>query len=139
MPVQLEIISPERLLLRKDVDMAVLPGAEGDIAAMPDHAPLMLVLRGGLVSLYEGDKVTEQFFVAGGFADMTPDRCTILADEAKRLDEISVETARSRLAALETAFANVAAEDVDAMDTMAKRLQAARAEIEAAEEAHPTH
>lgn len=139
MPVQVEIISPEKLLFRKEVEMAVIPGLEGDIAAMPQRAPIMMLLRGGLVSLYEGDRVTEQYFVSGGFADMTAERCTILADDAKPVDQISVEDARSRLSNLETALANVAAEDVETLESMSRRIQSARAEIEAAEELHPTH
>lgn len=133
MSVQLEIISPEKLLLRKDVQMAVIPGAEGDIAAIPGHAPIMMMLRGGLVSLYEGGQIVEQYFISGGFADMTAERCTVLADEVKMLSEISVENARSRLAGLESSFANVAAEDISTQDTIARRIQAVRAEIEAAE------
>lgn len=139
MPLQVEIISPEKVLFRREVDMAVMPGSEGDIAAMPDHAPLMLALRGGVVSIYAGDRITDQFFVGGGFADMTADRCTILADEALPVSEISVDDARSRLAELETSFANVTAEDVTLQDTMSRRIQSVRAEIEAAEASHPTH
>jgi len=139
MPVQVEIISPEKLLFRKEVEMAVIPGLEGDIAAMPQRAPIMMLLRGGLVSLYEGDRIIEQFFVSGGFADMTAERCTILADEAKAIGDISIEDARTRLSKLEESFANVAVEDVGTIDTMTRRIQAARAEIEAAEARNPTH
>ncbi|AOX20510.1 ATP synthase F1 subunit epsilon [Kozakia baliensis] len=139
MPIQVEIISPEKVLFRREVEMAVMPGAEGDIAAMPDHAPMMLLLRGGVVSLYEGDRIVEQFFVGGGFADMTPERCTILADEALPVAEIKVDDARSRLQELETQFANVTADDIAGQDKMSRRIQIARAEIEAAEVSHPTH
>jgi F-type H+-transporting ATPase subunit epsilon len=138
MPVTVEIITPEKLLFRKETELAVIPGSEGDIAAMPGRAPLMLTLRGGTVSFYEGDKITEQFFVGGGFADMAGDRCTVLADAAVPVAEISTETARTRLAELETAFANVAAEDVAQLDTISRRIQIARAEIEAAEQTRPT-
>ena len=74
MPIQIEIISPEKVLVSREVDMAVLPGMEGDIAAMPEHAPMMLLLRGGVVALYEGDKVTDRDFVGGGVADITTTR-----------------------------------------------------------------
>ncbi|GAB6855473.1 ATP synthase F1 subunit epsilon [Asaia astilbis] len=139
MPVQVEIISPEKLLFQKEVEMAVLPGEEGDIAAMPDHAPIMLLLRGGIVSLYENGVVTERFFVSGGFADITADRCTILADEALTIDEIVVSEAQTRLETLEVELTNVAADDIADQDRLSRKIQAARAAIEAAEAAHPLH
>ncbi|GBQ11799.1 ATP synthase F1 subunit epsilon [Swaminathania salitolerans] len=139
MPVQVEIISPEKLLFRKEVEMAVLPGEDGDIAAMPDHAPIMLLLRGGVVSLYENGQVTERFFVSGGFADITSQRCTILADEALPVTEIVLSEAQERLERLETQFTNVAADDISHQDSLSRRIQSARAEIEAAEISHPTH
>ena len=56
-PIDVEIVSPERRLLARAVDMAVVPGSEGDLAAMPDHAPMIVLLRGGVVSLHQGDQV----------------------------------------------------------------------------------
>ncbi|WP_025884913.1 ATP synthase F1 subunit epsilon [Asaia prunellae] len=139
MPVQVEIISPEKLLFQKEVEMAVIPGEEGDIAAMPDHAPIMLLLRGGIVSLYENGVVTERFFVSGGFADITATRCTILADEALAVEEIVVSEAASRLEMLEVQLTNIAADDIADQDRLSRKIQAARAAIEAAEAAHPLH
>ncbi|RUT24990.1 ATP synthase F1 subunit epsilon [Asaia sp. W19] len=139
MPVQVEIISPEKLLFRKEVEMAVIPGEEGDIAAMPDHAPIMLLLRGGVVSLYEGGVVTERFFVSGGFADITADRCTILADEALPVEDIVLSEAETRLEMLEMQLTNVAADDIIDQERISRKIQATRAAIEAAEAAHPIH
>ncbi|WP_122048768.1 ATP synthase F1 subunit epsilon [Asaia bogorensis] len=139
MPVQVEIISPEKLLFRKEVEMAVIPGEEGDIAAMPDHAPIMLLLRGGVVSLYEGGVVTERFFVSGGFADITADRCTILADEALPIKDIVLTEAESRLETLELQLTNVAADDLADIERISRKIQATRAAIEAAEAAHPIY
>lgn len=139
MPVQVEIISPEKLLFRKEVEMAVIPGEVGDIAAMPDHAPIMLLLRGGVVSLYEGNVVTERFFVSGGFADITADRCTILADEALPIKDIVLTEAQSRLQTLELQLTNVTADDLTGMDQISRKIQSARAEIEAAEASHPIY
>ena len=59
MPVNLEIVSPEKLLLSRDVDMVVIPASEGDMGVLEGHAPMMVMLRGGVVSLYEGDRVTD--------------------------------------------------------------------------------
>ena len=57
MPVQIEIISPEKVLVSCQVDMAVLPGIDGDLAAMPEHAPIMSLLRGGVVTLYKDNAI----------------------------------------------------------------------------------
>ena len=62
MPVNLEIVSPEKLLLSRPVDMVVIPASEGDMGVLEGHAPMIVMLRGGLISLYEGDRVTDTLF-----------------------------------------------------------------------------
>ena len=81
MPVNLEIVSPERLLLSRPVDMVVIPASEGDMGVLEGHAPAIVMLRGGIIALYEGEQITDQMYVAGGFAEVTPERCTVLANE----------------------------------------------------------
>ncbi|MEE8658325.1 ATP synthase epsilon chain [Acetobacteraceae bacterium EV16G] len=139
MPVLLEIISPEKILFSANVDMSVIPGEEGDIAAMPERAPLMISLRGGVLSYYQGEKVAGTFFIAGGFADMNAEKCTVLADDAYPVSDISTRDAYTALEGLEAALANVTAENVVEQDRIARRIQIVRAEIEAAEEKSPTH
>ncbi len=126
MPVQLEIVSPARLLLSRAVDMVVMPGYEGDLAAMQNHAPMITLLRGGVIALYEGNQVTDRFFVAGGFAEITPDRCTILADDAVPVNELSAADADARLQKAEGAWANVDKMDITARDAVLDQLQSAR-------------
>ncbi|MGC8468584.1 MAG: ATP synthase F1 subunit epsilon [Acetobacteraceae bacterium] len=104
MPVALEIVSPEKLLLSRQVDMAVVPGSEGDIGVLAGHAPMIIMLRGGVVSIYEGEQVTGRLFVSSGFAEITPDRCTVLADEAVPVGELVKAEAEARLAAAEAAY-----------------------------------
>ncbi|MBS0960194.1 MULTISPECIES: ATP synthase F1 subunit epsilon [Acetobacter] len=137
MPVQLDIISPEKVLVSREVEMAVIPGAEGDIAAMPEHAPVMLLLRGGVVSLYENGVVTDRFFVEGGFADITADRCTVLADRAVPVSEISVDEATARLEELTTLWGRSDKhDDPQSIDALQAQILSARAEIDAASAAH---
>ncbi|MBS0966560.1 MAG: ATP synthase F1 subunit epsilon [Acetobacter okinawensis] len=131
MPIQIEIISPEKVLVSREVDMAVLPGMEGDIAAMPEHSPMMLLLRGGVVALYEGDKVTDRYFVGGGFADITPTRCTVLADKAVPVSDISIDTATAQLEALSEAWDKADKTDTSRLVVLQDQIQAVRAEIEA--------
>lgn len=131
MPIQIEIISPEKVLVSREVDMVVMPGAEGDIAAMPERAPMMLLLRGGVVSLYENDAVTDRFFVGGGFADMTATRCTILADKAEPVSEISIDNATAALEALTEAWDKADKTDISRLDVLQDKILSVRAEIEA--------
>ncbi|MBS1023034.1 ATP synthase F1 subunit epsilon [Gluconobacter cerinus] len=133
MPLRIEIVSPEKRLVDRQVDMAVVPGMEGDIAAMPDRAPLMLQLRGGVVALYEGDKIVDRYFVGGGFADMGAEHCTILADSAQLMSELSADDARDRLRDLETTWAQIEPNDTDAHDRLSREIQSVRAELEAVE------
>jgi F-type H+-transporting ATPase subunit epsilon len=135
MPVDLEIVSPEKLLLSRPVDMVVLPGAEGEIGAQAQHAPMILLLRGGTVRLYEGAQVTERLFVSGGFAEITPTRVTVLADEATPVAQVSRAEGERRLAAAQADYDKADKTDVSALDAAMARLQSARAMIEAAQAA----
>ena len=131
MPIEVEIVSPERLLLSKQADMAVVPSIEGDLAAMEEHAPMIVLLRGGLVTLYEGDKETDRLYVAGGFAEITGDRCTVLADEAIPPNEIDRADADRRLQEAQKAYDETDMTDFDAVPLAADRLQVAQSRIEA--------
>ena len=99
MPVSFELVSPERLLLSEEVAMVVVPGAEGDFGVLPGHAPLISTLRPGVIATWENDAVDRRIFVAGGFAEVVDDRCTVLAEEALPVEEIDPATAGQRLAA----------------------------------------
>ncbi len=132
MPVALEIVSPEKLLLARPVDMVVIPASEGDIGVLPNHAPMIVLLRGGTVSIYEGNRVTDTLFVSGGFAEITPERCTVLADEAMPTAELSRAEGEARLASAEARYAAADKMDVPALDGAMDEMQSARAMIEAA-------
>jgi F-type H+-transporting ATPase subunit epsilon len=131
MPVNLEIVSPERLLLSKPVEMVVIPASEGDMGVLEGHAPAIVMLRGGIIALYENDQVTDQMYVSGGFAEVTPERCTVLANEVLAPTDLSREEGERRLAAAEEALAQVEANDVAAEEMALERVQSARALVEA--------
>ena len=131
MPVNLEIVSPEKLLLSREVDMVVIPAAEGDMGVLEGHAPMMVTLRGGIVSLYSGDQVTESLFVAGGFAEVTPERCTVLAGEAMPVNEIERSEAETRLRDAEEAMAQVDGNDPVEEELALERVHSARSMLEA--------
>jgi len=132
MPVDLEIVSPEKLLLSQPVDMVVIPAAEGELGVLPGHAPMIVLLRGGTISIYEGNKVTQRLYVAGGFAEITPERCTVLADEAVPVAELSRAEGQRRLEAAEAAYEAADRLDMTSLDAAMVRMQSARAMIEAA-------
>jgi F-type H+-transporting ATPase subunit epsilon len=131
MSIALEIVSPEKLLLSRPVDMVVIPASEGDMGVLEGHTPMIVMLRGGLISLYEGDRVTDTLFVAGGFADVTPERCTVLANEVSPVAELNKAVGEQRLAEAEKALAELDAADIVAEELALERAQSARALIEA--------
>ena len=133
MPVNLEIVSPEKLLLSRPVDMVVIPASEGDMGVLEGHAPMMVMLRGGVVSLYEGERVTDSFFVDGGFAEVTGERCTVLAGEALLISELERTEAEKRIADAEAAIAQVDIADAVEEELALERVQSARAMLEAVE------
>jgi len=133
MPIALEIVSPEKLLLSRPVDMVVIPASEGDMGVLEGHAPTMVMLRGGVIDLYDGDTVSDRMYVAGGFAEVTPERCTVLANEVMPLAEVSRDEGERRLAEAEAAYAAIDANDVVAEELALERIQSARALVEAAD------
>jgi F-type H+-transporting ATPase subunit epsilon len=133
MPLDLEVVSPERLLLSRPVDLVVIPAAEGELGVLVNHAPMIVMLRGGTVRLYEGGQVIDRLFVSGGFAEITPTRVTVLADEAMPLDALSREEGERRLAAAQADYDRIDRNDVPALEAAMDRMQSARAMIEAAQ------
>lgn len=98
--VAFELVSPERLLLSRAVEMVVVPGSEGYFGVLPGHAPLVSTLNPGVIDVYDGGAITDRIFVGGGFAEVTPERCTVLADEAlavKDIDRAAVESGLKKL------------------------------------------
>jgi F-type H+-transporting ATPase subunit epsilon len=133
---QLELVSPERLLLSRAVEMAVIPAAEGEMGVLPGHAPMIVALRGGIITVSAGGQVTDRLFIAGGFAEVTPERCTVLADEATPTAQLSKADAELRIREAEAAYAAAAAaEPPEKRDAAMDRLLSARAMLQAAEAA----
>ena len=132
---QLELVSPEKLLLSRAVEMAVLPAAEGEMGVLPGHAPMIITLRGGVIAVTENGQVTERLFVAGGFAEVTPGRCTVLADEATPLAQLSKAAAETRVREAEAAYTAAAMDTPEKREAIMTRLLTARAMVLAAEAA----
>jgi len=133
MPVALEIVSPEKLLLSRPVDMVVIPASEGDMGVLEGHTPMIVMLRGGPIDIYTGEQISERLFVAGGFAEITQERCTVLANEAIPVAGLSRAEGQRRLAEAEAAYAAADTSDPTTEDTLLDRIQSARAMVEVAE------
>lgn len=84
------LVSPERELFNGEVDHVVVPGSEGEFGVMPNHAPVMSVIKPGALRVIDGG-VERRIFVNGGFADVTPDGLTVLAEEA--IDVADIDSA----------------------------------------------
>ena len=106
---QLEFVTPERTIIHDDVDEVVLPGEAGDFGVLPGHAPMLALLRVGQMWYRKG--ADKQFaFVAGGFAEVTGVRVTVLAQIAERADDIDLARAEAAMHRAEQAIAKPSTE-----------------------------
>lgn len=112
------LVSPERELFNGEVDHVVVPGSEGEFGVSPNHAPVMSVIKPGAMRVIN-DGTERRIFVNGGFADVTPEGLSVLAEEA--IDLATVDQAQ-----LEQQLKN-AQEDLRDANTDDKRAAAQRA------------
>jgi F-type H+-transporting ATPase subunit epsilon len=110
--VAFRLVMPEREVLATEADMVVVPGSEGDFGVLHGHAPLISTVRPGVLEVLQGNKVEQRFIVVGGFAEVTPERCTVLADEAVPFDEVTAEALAERERQAQTELAD-AGNDVE--------------------------
>jgi len=108
--VEFELVSPERLVKSLSVGMVVVPCSEGDIGVLPGHTPLIGTVRPGVVDIHEDGKVSESIFVSGGFVEVTPERCTLLAEEATAVGDLNQDEAQARLEAGKRALEKASSE-----------------------------
>jgi len=128
----LELVSPEKLLLSRPVEMAIIPAAEGDMGILPGHSPMIVALKGGVIEVRGGGSATERLFVAGGFAEITPTRVTVLADEATPVAQISRAQAETRVREAEAEYQAQANDLPEVREKAMDRLLAARTMLDVA-------
>ena len=128
--VQFELVTPERLLLSEMVEMVVVPGTEGNFGVLPGHAPLISSIRPGTIDVYQGQAVTRRIFVVSGIAEVTPERCTVLADEAippEELDrgaiEAELQTVEGNLPSLREQIGRASGAERDTLLIELRRLE----------------
>jgi F-type H+-transporting ATPase subunit epsilon len=140
--VRFELATPERLFLAAEVEMVVVPGTEGNFGVLPGHAPLLSTIRPGVIAIYENREIARRIFVLSGIAEVTPERCTVLADEAESaeaLDRGAIEpelgTVEGNLALLREELARAAGGERDRLlselGALEGRSAALRAKLQA--------
>jgi ATP synthase, F1 epsilon subunit (delta in mitochondria) len=129
---QFELVTPAAPMVSEPVELVIIPGAGGNFGVLPGHAPLLSTLRPGVVEIRDKAlAIVDQIFVDGGFAEVTPERTTVLAEEAVRVCDISREDAEERL---KRAHDALMVADTFGVRTMAERdLKAAEAMVQAYE------
>ncbi len=96
-----ELVSPEKLIASREADMVVAPGSEGLFGVLIGHAPFIATLKPGVIDVYEGGKVVDRIFVAGGFADVTPEKLVVLAETATPVADLDRAAITERIQSLE--------------------------------------
>ncbi|MBX9454000.1 F0F1 ATP synthase subunit epsilon [Neoaquamicrobium sediminum] len=87
-PYKFELVSPERLLISEQVESVVIPGTEGEMTVMAKHAPVMTTVKPGVVTVKPVSGAEQRYVVFGGFADILPEGCTLLAESAVAVKDI---------------------------------------------------
>jgi F-type H+-transporting ATPase subunit epsilon len=134
MPILLDIVTPERLVVSEEVDAVVCPGIEGELGVLPHHAPLLTTLGVGELRIRRGTE--EEFFaIAGGFLQVRPDKVVVMAETADMASEIDLEKAQEARREAERALAEGFEEPADLARARAA-LQRALLRIRVAERRH---
>jgi F-type H+-transporting ATPase subunit epsilon len=110
MTIRCEIVSQDRTVFQGNVDIVVLPGMEGEMGILPHHAPMLTLLKYGVIKVRH-DGVEDLFAVSGGMAEVQPDIITILADAAENIEEIDVTRAQAAKKRAEDALAKISPDE----------------------------
>jgi F-type H+-transporting ATPase subunit epsilon len=131
MTIRCEIVSQDRTVFAGDVDIVVLPGADGEMGILPKHAPVLTTLKFGIIRVRKAGK-EEIFTVAGGVAEVQPDIVTVLADAAENIEEIDVARAEAaRKHAEEVLASRGVPEDTDTYLAMEAALRKSNLRLDA--------
>ena len=131
--VAFELVSPERVLASLEADMVVVPGEEGDFGVLAQHAPLLSLVRPGVIEVYQGNSVSQRIFIEGGFAEVNPRGLIVLAEGAEPLPELSLDRAKSLLRNAEDDLADAKAPSDDERERLEKAIEVAKLRVEMVE------
>jgi F-type H+-transporting ATPase subunit epsilon len=120
--ISFDLVSPENLIFNDEVGMIIVPGKDGDFGVLPGHSKVMSSLRPGRVMVYGEDKnLLKAFFVSGGFAEVNPEKCIVLAESVDEINELEKATIEKEIQELEA----------QESDTTKEQLSIAKAKIDA--------
>ena len=120
--ISFDLVSPENLIFNDEVGMIIVPGKDGDFGVLPGHSKVMSSLRPGRVMVYGEDKnLLKAFFVSGGFAEVNPEKCIVLAETVDEINELEKATIEKEIQELEG----------QESDTIKEQLSIAKAKIDA--------
>ena len=120
----LKVISPSEVKVDAQVKSVEIPGAEGDFGVLGGHAPFFSMLRPGVIRLHLAAEGQRNFFATSGFADVTPEGCTIISERIQDVNEISPAAAKEALESAERDFAD--AKNAEEKTAAEKRVVAAK-------------
>ena len=125
--ISFDLVSPEQLLFNDEVGMIIVPGKDGDIGVLPGHSKILSSLRPGRVMIYGEDKnLLKSFFVTGGFVEVNPDKCIVLAEDINEMNSLDKSLIEKEIQELE---------NLDG-DESKKSLLIAKSKIEALNSSH---
>tara|TARA_B100001093_G_scaffold511440_1_gene579278 strand:- start:1075 stop:1485 length:411 start_codon:yes stop_codon:yes gene_type:complete len=119
-----ELVSPERLIISKDVSMVVVPGSEGLFGVLPRHTSMLSALAPGVVDIYEDGVITEKLFVVNGFAEVTGDRCTVLAEDVIPIEELNPDELEEKIEGMRADAKNANDSDITRLSGLIAQKEA---------------
>ena len=97
-----DLVAPEQLLFNDEVGMVIVPGKDGDIGVLPGHSKVLSSLRPGRVMVYgEGKNLLKSFFVTGGFVEINPEKCIVLAEDVNEMSDLNKNILQEQMKKLE--------------------------------------
>jgi F-type H+-transporting ATPase subunit epsilon len=127
--MQFDLVSPERRLASFRAREVRIPGADGDLTAMPDHAPVITTLRPGLLTVVGADGASQSYAVTGGFAEIGSAGTSVLAEKAMPAGDVTAQVLQGLMAEAEALAAKAPAESRDAADKTVADMQALKAAL----------
>ena len=111
--ISFDLVSPEQLLFNDEAGMIIVPGKDGDIGVLPRHSKVLSSLRPGRVMVYgENKNLLKSFFVAGGFVEINPEKCIVLAEGVNEMNDLDKSSIQQQIQELESGASDSAKEEL---------------------------
>ena len=111
--ISFDLVSPEQLLFNDEAGMIIVPGKVGDIGVLPGHSKVLSSLRPGRIMVYgESKNLLKSFFVAGGFVEINPEKCIVLAEGVNEMSDLDKDSIQQQIQVLESSSSDSAKEEL---------------------------